>query len=259
MASNMKALEKMQQPANEAGSELNNELVIADFSDVVSSVVSKAQFDILRGRTPRSAIKKRPGKGGKTFSYVPHGYVTAVLNKAFGFAWDWEIVPQEGGKLFIELPAQPEQSRPNGSIIVQGKLTVRIHNPKKPTEIMETIVKMATGEKEILKGMTWGGMIKSAESDAFKKAATRLGIANDLYWQDTEGDYMPEAEPEPEPPLLQAIVDALPMAKAFVDANPSITPPELKSKLAEAGHSLTMPEVGKMISELAKEVPTQIK
>jgi len=179
-------------------------IVLRDFNDVVATVINEAQFAILQGRTPKSVIKTRPGKGKKTFSYVPHGYVTSVLNKAFGFNWDWEILPQENGQMFLVLPQIMGPDRYNegkecqwrpGSILVHGRLTVRLVDPRDVTRLLATITKTATGEKEIIRGMTWGGLVKSAESDAFKKAATRLGIAIDLYWQDADADYIPAAEP----------------------------------------------------------------
>jgi hypothetical protein len=172
----------------------STELEIKSFEDVLSGVINKSQFEILRGRTPRKHIKTRPGKGGKTFSYVEHGYVTKVLNTAFGFAWSFEILPQGDGNYFVYLPPverDGERMRP-GSVLVHGKLTVHVHNPDNPAEVLATIIKTSTGEKEELKGMTWGGHLKSAESDALKKAASRVGIALDLYWADADEDYIEE-------------------------------------------------------------------
>ena len=92
--------------------------------------------------------------------------------------------------MFVYIP--PVDGMRNGSFIVHGKLTVEIHNPTRPSEIIATIVKTSSGEKEEMKGMTAGSHIKSAESDAFKKAASRLGVALDLYWQDADEDYLDE-------------------------------------------------------------------
>jgi recombination DNA repair RAD52 pathway protein len=168
--------------------------VVDSFDKVVQSVINEAQYSIIRGKTPKQYIKTRPGRGQKTFSYVPHGYVTSVLNAAFGFDWDWEIKPITDGKMYQLLPEDKDMSRP-ASIIVHGKLTVRVHDPE-TKEVLATIIKSSTGEREVIKGMTWGGMIKSAESDAFKKAASRLGVALDLYWEDPTGEMIPESEEE---------------------------------------------------------------
>lgn len=177
-------------------------IVVSQFRDVVASVMNEAQFAIISGRTPKSVIKRRPGKGGKTFSYVPHGYVTATLNKAFGFHWSFDIMPNGKGDFYTHFPAEPEQSR-SASIVVIGKLTVYVHDPDDRSKVLAVIEKTSTGEKEVIKGMSWGGMLKSAESDALKKAASRLGIGLDLYWQDVDDDYDAGAAPV-DPRVAQA-------------------------------------------------------
>lgn len=187
-----------------AGVNVDTSMAIQKFGDVFASVMNEAQFAILCGRTPKRYIKTRPGKGKKTFSYVPHGYVVGVLNKAFGFNWDWEILPQGNGDYYKYIPPfmGPDKRNPGkevqwqpGSYLVAGKLTVRIVNPANPSIVLATIVKTATGEKEHMRGMTHGGHVKSAASDGLKKAASRLGVALDLYWQDADEDYMPATEP----------------------------------------------------------------
>ena len=186
---------------NELDEQQGNAIVVSSFEQVITKTVTNAQFSIISGRTPKSVIKKRPGKGGKVFSYVPHGYVVAVLNRAFGFDWDFESVPMRNGEMFVYMEevkgtvkrkgADVEVVMRPASILVHGRLTVRIRNPNNPMEVIATIVKTATGEKEVIRGMTWGGLVKSAESDAFKKAASKMGVALDLYWQDADTDYIP--------------------------------------------------------------------
>jgi hypothetical protein len=200
------------------------EIVIRSFDAVVQKVINEAQFQILRGRTPPGVIKTRPGKGQQTFKYVPHGYVTSVLNQAFGFDWDFETLPLANGDYYKKVEAEPEMSR-KGSILVQGRLTVRIRNPQDPTEVVAEITKTATGEKEIMKGMSWGGLVKSANSDALKKSASLLGVALDLYWQDAPTDFIP-ASPE-QIALEKAKVAALVM----LDAGDK-TPKQIKDEIA---------------------------
>lgn len=188
----------------DTGINIDDGMAIQRFTDVFASVMNEAQFAILCGRTPKKYIKTRPGKGKKTFSYVPHGYVVGVLNKAFGFNWDWEILPQGNGDYYkyIAPVMGPDKRNPGkevqwqpGSYIVTGKLTVRVVAPTDSSRLLATIIKAATGEKEHMRGMTHGGHIKSAASDALKKAASRMGVALDLYWQDADEDYMPATEP----------------------------------------------------------------
>ena len=209
----------------DTGVNIDESMAIQKFGDVFASVMNEAQFSILCGRTPKRYIKTRPGKGRKTFSYVPHGYVVGVLNKAFGFNWDWELLPQGNGDYYkyIAPVMGPDKRNPEkevqwqpGSYIITGKLTVRITDPANPGHVLATITKTATGEKEHMRGMTHGGHIKSAGSDGFKKAASRLGVALDLYWQDADEDYMPATEP----PKTQAefIVRLPELGKTFEQA-----------------------------------------
>jgi hypothetical protein len=210
----------------------DSDYAIKSFQDIVTELVSEQQFNVLLGRTPAKYIKVRPGKGGKNFSYVPHGYVTAVLNKAFGFDWDFEIIPQVDGAVYSYLAAEPEQSRP-ASIIVHGRLTIRLHyNPDDMSQIT-TITKTSTGEKEVIKGMSWGGMIKSAESDAFKKAASRLGVALDLYWADADEDYIPAEE------LNEAQKTMLPKFKELFAEQPDEPFFRYRDLLVEGGYPNT--------------------
>lgn len=173
-------------------------MVIRSYADIVVSLINQAQYAVLSGRTPKEVIRKRPGKGGKTFSYVPHGYVTMVLNKAFGFAWDFKVLLANGH--YYEYHQEQtytlrnkQYTRP-ASVTVYGEITVRLHNPDNPSEIVDTIIKGATGEREDSGGMSMGSMIKAAESDALKKAASKLGVALDLYFSDAEQDLV-ESDP----------------------------------------------------------------
>lgn len=175
-------------PVNETN---DKAIVISAFREVVASVMSEAQFAILSGRTPRNVIRKRPGKGGKTFSYIPHGYVTSALNKAFGFHWSFETLTNGKGDRFQFIEGQEVTSngkivRTPSSVLVQGRLTVYVHDPNDMRQVIAVIAKDSTGEKEFVPGMTWGAMVKSAESDAFKRCAARLGIGSDLYWEEPD-------------------------------------------------------------------------
>lgn len=210
-------------------------MVAVEFSDIVQSVINEAQWNILKGRTPDKYKKTRPGKGGKTFTYVPHGYVTAVLNSAFGFDWDFELVPIDDKKLFLYMEGKISGKKQNPSVLVHGKLTVRIHDKK--GKLIATIIKTSTGEKESIKNMSWGALLKSAESDAFKKAASRLGIALDLYWQDADEDYIPAEKLSPE---MQALVDAI---GTTTKQNGTLPPPVLRDILAQNGHDHPLPKV----------------
>lgn len=176
-------------------------VVMGSFGDIVAAVISEKQFSILSGKTPKDIIRYRPGKGGKTFAYVPHGYVTSTLNKAFGFDWDWRILPNGAGDSYtyhapMSHTVKGKTVERPGSIIVKGELTVRIRNPQDLSQVIATITREAFGEKEEINGMTWGAHVKSAASDALKKAATLIGIALDLYYAEPD-EVVPDLPPVP--------------------------------------------------------------
>jgi hypothetical protein len=156
-----------------------NPLVKRDAAPVaLQSAINDAQRAILTQRTPPNIIKKRPGKGGKTFSYVEHAWVTEQLNLAFGWAWDWEIVEW--------------QVINDVEVMVLGRLTVTTQEGHK-------ITKMQFGSSDIKKDskgkvLSVADDLKAASSDGLKKAASLLGLALDLYSDDI-GRYDPEPEP----------------------------------------------------------------
>lgn len=160
-------------------------------STIVMPIMNPAQMQIILGKTPAYAIKKRPGRGGKTFKYVTYGYVVSMLNKAFGFDWDFQIKPGMNGEYFKlseiieELWDNKEKKfvpRTTRNISVYGELTVRIRN--KNNVIISTITKPGVGSQNWEATVEYGDACKGAKSDALKVAAHELGIGLDLYWDD---------------------------------------------------------------------------
>lgn len=161
--------------------------------EIITPVFNDAQLNIILGRTPNYAIKKRVGPGGKPLSYVPHGYVTDQLNKAFGFDWDLilnqtsngsmysleieNIYKREGNKITNEVVGQMRH------VVVTGQLVIRIHKPGSPV-VVATITKSGFGSQQWLPSMELGDALKGARSDLLKTCAYLLGIALDLYWDD---------------------------------------------------------------------------
>lgn len=229
----------------------NDEMTIRTFTETVQSVMTRAQFEILSGRTPKNVIQHRKGKGGKTFAYVPHGYVTKKLNEAFGFDWDFEILQDGQGNWFTVMPetsVKGSSGKPiprAESFIVVGRLIVRLHSPNDPSVILATITKTCTGEKECVPGMTWGAHIKSAEADALKKCAARLGVALDLYWADAEQDLLDN----PQPPTPTLTPEQLEEARTrYADGmSPSRAAEWLTGIL---GKEITRGDVGQILPEL---------
>lgn len=139
--------------------------------------MSEKQVVRLVQKTPPQHIYTRPGKGGQTFTYVTGHYVEKVLNYAFGWNWDFEIVAH---------------GREGSQVWVQGKLTVK-------DDRNHTITKSQFGRADIkfLKGtkdaVDFGNDLKAASTDAMKKCASLLGIASDIYGK---AEYKQEAKKE---------------------------------------------------------------
>lgn len=179
------------------------------FGTMIQSVISQAQFEILYGKTPEWAIKRREGPGGRMLRYVPHGYTRDQLNKAFGLDWDWELLPIFNGSPFHQVERN-EKGKMKQYLTVIGKLTVRIHDPKDIKQVLTTITKTGTGSSLWNEGVEFGDALKSADSDALKRAGLGLGIALDLYYnEDTaiakhrEIEEQRRAEQQPTPEQIE--------------------------------------------------------
>lgn len=158
-----------------------------DDNALLTASLSQEQANFLLQRTPTNEIKYRQGRGGQRLAYVEHGYVTELLNKVFGFNWDFEITDKQ----ILE-----------DEVLVEARLTVR-------TPAGQTIVKTQFGGADI-KRFTTGPKsgrplsiaddYKAAGSDALKKCASLLGIGLDLYGRDRSepDDVAPERPAEPE-------------------------------------------------------------
>jgi hypothetical protein len=153
----------------------------------ITSVINQQQLMTLWEPTPEHAIKFRPGPGGRSMPYVPHGFVEFKLNKAFGGDWDIEPMPVFNGSVFH---LQQSTLAPRGGketvvyyLTVMCKLTVRVRNPE-TMEVIATIVKMEPGSSQWFPENEFGDALKSACSDSLKRCGLRLGIALDLYYDD---------------------------------------------------------------------------
>jgi len=136
----------------------------SDLALVANNLLNGKQLKLLLGKTPERFIKQRPAKGGGTWDYVSTAYVQKVLNMVFGWRWSFEIVKQDITER---------------QVVVQGRLTFTVGD--------ESFAKMQFGRKDIMftKGTTLpmdlGNDLKAAASDALKKCASMIGIAQDIY------------------------------------------------------------------------------
>ena len=146
----------------------NKSIIIttADISKTKDLILSVEQLNKVIGKTPNTAKKTRPAKGGGTWTYVSGAYMKKQLNMLFGWNWDFEIVSEQ---ILIEA----------GEVIVKGRLTCRSNG--------NSIVKMQFGNKDIMfkRGtqipLSIGNDLKAAATDALKKCAAEIGIAQDVY------------------------------------------------------------------------------
>ena len=131
---------------------------------------------------PFTDIKTRPGRNGKEISYVEASAVIARLNEAFTGSWSFKVL---------------EHDIREGEVIVLGELRAG------------ELVKQAFGGSEVTrtrdgKVVSLADDLKSAATDALKKASTLLGVALQLYGVEEPpvqtGPRLVEAHDEPDVP-----------------------------------------------------------
>jgi len=162
-------------------------------STVLAPTISEkdSAIEMLKRPLEPSMIKQRSINSGKvTLNYIEGHTVIDILNKAFNYNWNFEVV-----NVYFTKSDRYEKKKynskeilyteePKSIIIVHGRLTV----PN--LGIREGFgTKISLGDAS-----TQESTIKSASTDALKKCATLLGIGIELY-----RDEEPEKEPEIEP------------------------------------------------------------
>jgi hypothetical protein len=177
---------------------------------------------ILRKPFPPELVKQRQGQGGKTLNYIPTPAVIARLNEGCE-VWSFEII---------------EHQVLEDEVVVIGKLTA------------DGIIKMAFGGSSLTrdrngKCVSVADDLKSAGSDALKKAASLLGVGLELYGAS------PACE-TPSAPALKVV------PKAPVDPAERLTTRQLSAVMACAGKRGLGPEslgniIGRMFGQKAPE------
>jgi hypothetical protein len=154
--------------------------------------VGTAQAIVLLGKTPKSEVRSRlmnprnpEGENNPRFFYVEHAYVEQVLNYAFQLQWNVKCISKE---------------RVGEEALVEILLSVKF----KDGNVVE---KTGFGGAKHLNNpnMSWGDVFKSAYSDAIKNAATKLGIALDLYRSEEV-----QQEKLPDQPITNNVQDSKP-------------------------------------------------
>lgn len=137
---------------------------------VTSTGLTKAQLKILTAPTPEEDVLSRPG-GGFDMSYVTGEYVKRTMLEVFGAHWRYDLlkVKESASEVVVTLALEYPvvMTTKNGSTIL---------------EEMGRIVEVGTASNR----GGYGGALKSALTDALKRAATHLGIGLDLYHKTQE-------------------------------------------------------------------------
>ena len=130
---------------------------------------------VLGRKTPRTAIKTRPGPGGKSFSYVPWAYVANLLNKVFGPAWSVEFIgtPERIKLLPIKKAGKPDVERE------EVMVTIRLKTLWGVQEATASHTYYPSNAEQL-----YGDVVQSARSKALRRAAANWGVALDLYFEE---------------------------------------------------------------------------
>lgn len=153
---------------------MDKELIPVPDSFTALKEVKKAKYEtaltnLVMGETPRDVVFERPIRGGSSVDYIPGWWFVEQLNSLFSYLWDFEILRESVGQK---------------QVWVLGKLTVRTWDGL-------VITKNSYGGSDIKlysdksdkagQVIDIGDDLKSAATDALKKAATLLGLASDVY------------------------------------------------------------------------------
>ena len=150
---------------------------------------NQAQLAIINKGVDPQYISRRD-KGSKTYQYVEASYIVELLNKLFGYTWNWELI----GDPVIKTTGGKDKSGLDKSFVtVKGRLSVPVLNPDgNPKYIW--IVKESYGS-HLFAGTdpeVQGYSYKSAATDALKKCASMLGIAKNVYMSEDLFAYLQE-------------------------------------------------------------------
>ena len=159
-----------------------------ELKEAVNSLITKT--------TPKSAVFSRQGRGNRSFTYIQAWWLIEQLNLLFDYNWDWVIDAEGIGNLHVW---------------VRGTLVIRTVSD---SGIVREIRKSAYGGQDIKffgqgnpnagKSIDMGDDLKGASTDAFKKAASYLGIAADIYGNH-EKQEVEELSNKPDEGTLKAI------------------------------------------------------
>jgi hypothetical protein len=106
------------------------EIVVAPKAELPSLIdarldsnAAKALQVFVSGKLPPEAIKTHPGKGGKTFSYVSHAWITRRLQDLpLPIVWSWNVLDYQilkDGSPIVRAELIVETTMPDGKVITK--------------------------------------------------------------------------------------------------------------------------------------------
>lgn len=120
---------------------------------------------------PESAIKVRPGKGGKTFHYVSHTWVTQKLRDAFGIYWSMRVLDYQ---VFDDYSAM-------------AVVELTIHAPMEDGKQMDVVIAEVGAFEDVTKKMPKAMVLASAVSRGLCRCVMRrFGIGKEFYEDDSQ-------------------------------------------------------------------------
>lgn len=170
------ALEEITRILREVAEEVNTphrQILLKQAEKLEQVTVPGKVGETLSKPFPKELIRYREGQKKKQLAYVETIHYIDRLNEAFGYQWSWEVL---------------SETVTDTEVYCRGRLTVEIDG--------KTVVKEAYGGKDLTIVDVWDKAtrqvtgkkpfsiaddLKSASSDALKKASSLLSIGGHLY------------------------------------------------------------------------------
>lgn len=126
-------------------------------------ITPKQEEILLKGLNP-SRVAQRKGGGGKSLSYLEAWDVKAHMNRVFGFTgWSWTVTKAE-----IAFEDAPSDTQRNWNVGYKVIGTLEVAGARYSEAAVGSATLPSRGDAHDM-------AIKTAESDAFKRAAINLG------------------------------------------------------------------------------------
>lgn len=156
--------------------------------------ILKGVLEKLKERFDPNQVKQRQGPKKKNpatnqwepimFDYVPEPYVRERLDEVLPLGWSWEVLSTKEYQVVKSVYDKGSQSNVDqvvGQVAVCGRLTLNLPDGT-------TVFRDAFGGSDLDKGSQAADPYKIADSNAFKKAAFKFGVAAYLGIEGLEDD-----------------------------------------------------------------------